>query len=131
MCSSCKDDHGRWWSSTHVVLLAFVVTLVLFSAAGLVVRARSSDPQALQPCAAAADAANRYGATVTRDLRDHRALHVDTAGFVAELRSLGGRSCPGTRDFLRSAEVSVGSLCRDCADELRSASRPDAGGNGS
>ena len=121
MCGTCESDHPRRWTGTRVVLLFFVGTLLVLSAAGVVSRARSSDTRALGPCAAASTAAVRFQSAVTRDLRDHTGLHSDTNDFARELRSLGATGCPATLRFLRSAEQTLGALCEDCVVELRRA----------
>ena len=33
MCSTCEDDHGRRWTSTRLLVLAFVAALLVLSAA--------------------------------------------------------------------------------------------------
>ena len=125
MCGACESDHTRRWTSTRLILLAFLATLLALSVAGVVGRARSSDARALEPCAAASSAAVRFQSDVTRDLRNHGRLHSDTDGFVGELRSLGVAGCPATLRFLESAEETLRALCEDCALELRRA-RPAA-----
>ncbi len=119
MCGSCESDHSRRYTSTRVILLVFLTTLIALSVAGLIERSRSSDARALAPCAAASTAAVRFQSAVTHDLSNHTRLHSDTRGFASELRSLGATGCPGTRSFIRSADETLGGLCKDCAAELR------------
>jgi hypothetical protein len=106
-----------------VILLVFLATLLALSAAGVVVRARSSDTRAMGPCAAASTAAVRFQSAVTRDLRNHARLHADTRGFARELRSLGASGCPETVRFLRGAEKTLAAFCDDCVVDLQH-SRP-------
>ncbi|MBA3401884.1 MAG: hypothetical protein H0U05_07850 [Actinobacteria bacterium] len=121
MCGSCEHGDGRRWTSARLILLAFVATLLFLSIAGVIARVGASDTRALAPCAAASTAAVRFQAAVTRDLRDHKRLHSDATEFASELRSLGATDCPATVRFLRSAEETLGALCKDCAVEIRRA----------
>lgn len=98
--------------------LLFLAALLVVSLVGIAVRFSSSDARALEPCVSLSDAAVRFQSAVTRDLRSHRRLHADVTEFARELRSLGATGCPATKRFVRSAEGTLGSLCRDCAAEL-------------
>lgn len=114
MCGACESDHTRRWTSKRLITLTFLAALLVLSTAGLLVRVRAPDRQALAPCAAASIAAVRFQSVVTRDLRDHARLHSDANGFANELRSLGATGCPATPRFLRGAQATLMTLCNDC-----------------
>ena len=119
MCSTCERDQGRRWTSTRVLVLAFVAALLVLSVAGLVMRLSPTRVEATNPCREAASAAVRFQSVVTRDLGRPARLRSDTTGLVSALRSLGATGCPETRRFLASAEGTLGELCPECASELR------------
>ncbi len=89
-------------------------------------RSRSSDTDALEPCATVPELAVRYQSAVTRDLGRHALLHADTRQLVGELRALGADTCSETRRFLVTADQTVADLCPDCVANLRRARAPVA-----
>ena len=91
----------------------------MLTVAGLVMRVRSADVRAADPCRAVSSAVVRFQSAVTRDIGRPALLRSNTAAFVGELRSLGATRCPETRRFLVSAESTIGKLCSRCASDLR------------
>ena len=126
MCGACEGPHARRWTSTRLIIVAFVAVLVVLSVVGVVMRARPAGLRAADSCKAAMSAAVRFQSAVTRDIGWHARLRSDTAGFVGELRSLRASGCPETRHFLVSVERTIGALCPNCAADLRLARRPAA-----
>lgn len=121
MCGACEHDRGRRWTSTRLIVLAFVAVLLVLSLAGVVIRARTATGQAADSCTAAASAAVGFQSAVTRDIGKPARLRSDTAAFLGELRALGAGGCLETRRFVASAERTIGELCPSCAAELRRA----------
>jgi hypothetical protein len=126
VCGACEHDRSRRWTSTRLIVLAFVAFLLVLSLAGVVIRARAGTGQATDSCTAAASAAIRFQSAVTRDIGKPARLRSDTAAFLGEFRALGAAGCQDTRRFLASAERTIGDLCPSCATELRRAHMPAA-----
>lgn len=126
MCGACEHDRNRRWTSTRLIVLAFVTILLVLSLAGVVIRARAATGQASDSCTVAASAAVRFQSAVTRDLGTPARLRSDTAALLGELRALRASGCQETRRFLASAERTIGELCPSCATELRQARTPAA-----
>jgi hypothetical protein len=124
MCGACEHDRRRRWTSTRVIVLVFVAVLLVLSLAGVVIRARAATVQPADPCTAASSAAVRFQSGVTRDITKPVRLRSDTAAFLGELRALGAAGCRETRQFLVSAERTIGELCPSCAVDLRRARTP-------
>ena len=126
MCGAGEHDRSRRWTSTRLIVLAFVAFLLVLSLTGVVIRGRAATGEATDSCAAAASAAVRFQSAVTRDIGKPARLRSDTAAFLGELRALGAAGCAETRRFVASAERTIGELCPSCAAELRRAQTPAA-----
>ena len=125
MCGSCAepgDDHGRSrWTTTHLLLLAFVLTLAGLSAAGLALRLSAGGRAAQGDCSAAATA---YQLAVTRDLSAGRkVLLADTAAFERQVESVS--RCLELRKFVVGTASTLTPICPACVRELaRTVGRP-------
>ena len=122
MCGSCEaGSHSgiTRWTSTKLLVIAFVAALVALSIAGLVLRLGSSGRSSAARCSHLVADSTTYQTTVTRDLRAGSATLVsDTNLFVEHARAQGGGDCAELRTFTKGARSTLRPVCPPCADIL-------------